>query len=86
MYFPIFDDLNSANPTPVAILTTVLHWESYMFEALLVTNACGEASTYAILGEFVEYVGISDLHDPKFDDFKVDAITIDFELLATSLE
>eukprot|EP00339_Tiarina_fusa_P025852 CAMPEP_0117000886 /NCGR_PEP_ID=MMETSP0472-20121206/3077_1 /TAXON_ID=693140 ORGANISM="Tiarina fusus, Strain LIS" /NCGR_SAMPLE_ID=MMETSP0472 /ASSEMBLY_ACC=CAM_ASM_000603 /LENGTH=1264 /DNA_ID=CAMNT_0004700725 /DNA_START=238 /DNA_END=4032 /DNA_ORIENTATION=+ len=95
LYVPVFDVLNSDDRAPVAVLTTVLYWESYMFEALpphtpevrvVVTNACGEAFTYAVLGEFVEFVGIGDLHDPKFDSFKVDDITFNFENLASSLE
>jgi hypothetical protein len=89
LYVPILDSFKSPTRKPAALLTTLLNWESYLFQALpphtpeirvVLTNACGgEAFTYSIFGEYVEYVGIGNLHDHKFDPFKIDDSTFEFE-------
>jgi class 3 adenylate cyclase len=75
MYYPVFSSF-SENKTLVGLLGAELVW-TYFFENTLpdsasgiicvVDNACGQQFTYRIDGENAAFLGVGDLHNPKFD-------------------
>jgi hypothetical protein len=80
LYFPVFDVLDPVKRHPVAVLTSVLFWESLLWGILppnqppilaVLTNDCGQAYTYEMRGEIASFVGQGDRHDPSYDSIKV---------------
>ena len=79
LYLPVFDSFNETKRKLVAVIISVIHWQSY-FTKLLPSNiegitvvlesTCDGFFTYEIGGEEANVVGFGDRHDPTFDSLQ----------------
>ena len=79
LYLPVFDSFNETSRKLVAVVISVIHWQSY-FNKILPSNVngitvvlestCDGFYTYKINGDVASVVGFGDHHDPNFDHFE----------------
>jgi hypothetical protein len=84
MAAPVYQN-NDEDSELVAMLTASLPWDSYFKNVLpegidgiflVVSNTCNQTFSYLIDGPEISYLGLGDLHDPKYDDnFVVSGLT-----------
>mmetsp|Transcript_31479 Transcript_31479/g.75953 ORF Transcript_31479/g.75953 Transcript_31479/m.75953 type:complete len:940 (-) Transcript_31479:221-3040(-) len=77
--YPVFDSFED-DKNVVGVLATNLHWtvlfsnllpESALGMICVITNTKDQTFTYRIDGCESRYLGLGDLHDPRFDEFEV---------------
>ena len=77
---PVYQN-NNEDSELVAMLTASLPWHSYFEKVLpegidgivlVVNNTCNQTFSYLIEGPEISYLGLGDLHDPKYNDNHVD--------------
>lgn len=92
--YPILDSVDEiqvSNPQAIhlgGIMTVTVYWRD-LFERILpegsdgvvivLENACNPTCTYQINGPSVEYLGRGDLHDPAYDEYKVQTKLLDLD-------
>ncbi|CAB9501729.1 Receptor-type guanylate cyclase gcy [Seminavis robusta] len=75
-------DIPPEERTMVGVLSAYVYWQIYFENVLpdadnaqgvivVLENNCDQAFTYVINGASASYVGMGDLHDPKYDDLVV---------------
>jgi Adenylate and Guanylate cyclase catalytic domain len=76
--FPIYGSFDRNDTKPVAMISAMVHWGSYLKGVLpnqakgiiaIIENPCGGAYTFYINGGNVSLLGNGDLHDNTFDSF-----------------
>ena len=81
MAAPVYGDIYDNSPL-VGVLTAVLPWHNNFLNLvpegidgmqIVVRNTCDQDFTYQVNGPKVEFLGIGDLHDPKYDHLEVTA-------------
>jgi class 3 adenylate cyclase len=83
VFLPVFDSFKdgdtSTKRTIVAVMTALIHWESYFKEilppnvrglVLILDNGCDGTFTYRIDGLDVRSIGFGDHHRNKFDEYE----------------
>jgi hypothetical protein len=82
VFLPVHDSFNKTNSTLVAILSFIIKWDLYFEEILspstpevivVLENECQDPQTFSIQGESVQYLGMGDQHDSKFDVYAKEA-------------
>jgi Adenylate and Guanylate cyclase catalytic domain len=77
--FPIYGSFDKNDTIPVAMLSAVVHWGSYLKNVLpsqakgivaVIENPCSGSFTYMIYGGTAVFVGQGDFHDRKFERFR----------------
>jgi len=78
VYFPVFDNFDTATRRSVGVMRAVIHWARYFRDLVpetiqglifVLENNCDEPFTYRIDGKDVVPIGNGDLHDTKFDKY-----------------
>lgn len=80
LYIPVYDTFDTMNNTVVAIISSLIHWRSYLrnilpnhiigIDVVLNSTTCNETYTYRIYGADAHAVGFGDLHEIKFNSYK----------------
>ena len=80
---PVFDSFDKATRNVVAVMVSVIHWQSYFVRILpsnvngitvVLENACDGFYTYDLRGQEAFAVGFGDHHETKFDHLKRTAV------------
>jgi class 3 adenylate cyclase len=79
MAVPIYDTAGEDQQV-AAVLIAMLLWEDYFINlvpegippmVIVVRNPCVQEFTYRVNGPTVEFVGLGDMHDPRYEDIEV---------------
>ena len=90
--FPVFESLHNTSAPIVAVIVSVLPWDTYLNNLLpsgvngiycILHDSCGEMYTYNIDGLTASFLGVGDLHDMKYDKY---AKRIDFDAVSNNTE
>ena len=74
---PVYDSFDAQNRSLVGIIHGMLPWDSYFTDLLppgvngivvVLKNTCGQFLSFEINGPKATFLGIGDLHDPKYGD------------------
>jgi class 3 adenylate cyclase len=78
--YPVFDSFDPTNRTVAGILSSTFYWKLYLENVLpanrkgiicVLQNSFHQTFTYRIDGTAASYLGVGDLHDPKYDHLEV---------------
>jgi hypothetical protein len=98
IYYPIFDNaanqvsITGGDMKMVSVFSMTFYWRDLIENILppgsdgsvvVFKNTCNQTFTYQINGPHVEYVGVGDLHDPKYDYLKQESRLNDLKEFAT---
>jgi hypothetical protein len=91
LYLPVFDSFAS-DRTAVASQLAIIVWKRYFDDILpsiddgilFVLNSCTNPYSYVVHGPQVEYLGVGDLHDTKFNSMKKIGNYLDVKSIADS--
>ena len=80
IYYPIFEEIDQDDTEPVGLVMATVYWKSF-FQGILadnirgvicvVENSAGQKFTYKVSGRDAFLLGMDDLHEPEFDQYKV---------------
>ena len=95
MAYPVFDSFNPLAKNVSGIIVTTIYWRLLFANILpnnvkgvicVLSNTLGETVTYRLDGRTATYVGVGDLHDPKYDSFVVTRDISDYITERASIE
>lgn len=78
--YPVFDSFDPSNRTVVGWISSTFYWKLYLENILpennkgiicVLSNKFNQTFTYRIDGSVATYMGVGDLHDPKYDYMQV---------------
>ena len=78
--YPVFDSFNPLEKKPVGVLMSAIFWRLLLLNILpenvqgvicVLKNSLGDAVTYQIDGRDAKYLGVGDLHDPRYNHMGV---------------
>lgn len=95
MAYPVFDSFDPTTKNVSALIVTTIYWRVLFNDILpsnvkgvicVLSNTLGETITYRLDGKTATYVGVGDLHDPKYDNFVVNRDISDYITERASIE
>ena len=88
--YPVYEEVGKQDSKIVGMVQGCLSWDAPLRDLLpaeieglhvVLRNTCNQTNTYLIEGPEAYFIGVGDLHDPKYDDTRIDA---DFSELYTN--